>query len=105
MGRALVLAQAHGLPVVASRVCGIPDVVRDGESGILVDAEDPAALAAALERLLLDADLRAQYSNAARDWISEEDETGHAHFSVEAMLSRLVHLYDQLMAARPSKVE
>ena len=97
MGRALVLAQAHGLPVVASRVCGIPDVVRDGESGILVDAEDPPALAAALERLLLDTELRARFSAAARDWISEEDETGYLRFSVEAMLWRLAHLYNQLM--------
>jgi glycosyltransferase involved in cell wall biosynthesis len=97
MGRALVLAQAHGLPVVASRVCGIPDVVQDGESGILVDPEDPVALATAIESLILDAELRARFSVAARDWISAVDETGYARFSVEAMLWRLVHLYSQLM--------
>jgi glycosyltransferase involved in cell wall biosynthesis len=97
MGRALVLAQAHGLPVVASRVCGIPDVVQDGESGILVNSDDPETLASAIESLLLDADLRARFSDAARDWISDVDETGYARFSVEAMIWRLDHLYSQLM--------
>jgi glycosyltransferase involved in cell wall biosynthesis len=96
MGRAMVLAQAQALPVVATRVCGIPDVVRDGESGVLVDPEDPAALAGALERLILDADLRSRLGEGAVQWISQVDETGHIHFSVEAMVGRLLRLYSEL---------
>jgi glycosyltransferase involved in cell wall biosynthesis len=98
MGRALVLAQSYGLPVVATSVCGIPDVVRDGETGILVESEDPAALAAALEPLVLDFELRARLGAAAAQWISKIDDTGHPHFSVEAMVWRLIHLYQELTA-------
>ena len=59
-------AMAAALPVVATRVGGIPEVVVDGETGILVDAGDAAGLAAALERLLADAELRARLGRAGR---------------------------------------
>jgi glycosyltransferase involved in cell wall biosynthesis len=54
MGRALIEAMAAGLPVVASRVGGIPAVVKDGENGLLVPAGDSLALAVALRRILSD---------------------------------------------------
>ena len=97
MGRALVLAQATGLPVVASNVCGIPDVVKDGETGLLVTADDPGALAEALASLLRDAAARKEFGRAARSWIMSTDETGLPRFSVEAMLWRLQRLYDELV--------
>jgi len=50
-------AQAAGLPVVATRVGGIPDVVEDGRNGLLVDEGDPRDLAAAVDRLSGDPDL------------------------------------------------
>ena len=53
-GVALLEAGAYGLPVVASRVGGIPEIVNDGETGLLVPPEDPAALSDALERVLSD---------------------------------------------------
>src|SRR5213593_2726304 len=56
-GISLVEASACGLPVVAGNSGGIPDAVRDGETGILVPPEDPAALAAAICRLLTDREL------------------------------------------------
>jgi glycosyltransferase involved in cell wall biosynthesis len=96
MGRALVLAQGAGLPIVASRVCGIPDVVRHEETGILVEPDDPAALAAGLERLLADPGRRDRYATAARSWVLSDDETGLPRFSVEAMLWRLERLYRRL---------
>jgi len=98
MGRALVLAQAHGLPIVATRVCGIPDVVRDEESGILVPSEDPLALAGALRRLLLDPKARARLGNGAQAWIVETDETGYPRFGLDAMVYRLTDLYEKLMS-------
>ncbi len=97
MGRALVLAQATGLPVVASNVCGIPDVVKDGETGLLTGPDDPEALAAALASLLRDAATRKEFGSAARSWIMSTDETGFPRFSVDAMLWRLQRLYGELV--------
>jgi glycosyltransferase involved in cell wall biosynthesis len=62
---ALLQAMATGLPVVASRVGGIPEVVTDGETGLLVSPGDPAPLAAAL-RSLHDPALRTSLGKAAR---------------------------------------
>src|SRR5262249_50044646 len=50
-------AGAYRLPVVASRVGGIPEIIDDGETGLLVPPDDPRSLAAALNRVLFDADL------------------------------------------------
>lgn len=63
---ALLEALAAGAAVVASRVAGIPDVVEDGENGLLVPAGDGAALAAAIARLAQDAPLRARLAEEAR---------------------------------------
>jgi phosphatidylinositol alpha-1,6-mannosyltransferase len=51
-GISLLEAQASGKPVVAGRSGGMPDAVREGETGLLTDPEDPAAVAAAIARLL-----------------------------------------------------
>ncbi len=51
LSSAILTAMASSLPVVASNVGGIPELIRDGENGILVPAADPIALARALERL------------------------------------------------------
>ena len=65
-GRVLVEAACLEKPVVASRVGGIPEIVVDGETGLLVPHADPAALADALNRLLGDPGLRAKLGAAAR---------------------------------------
>lgn len=98
MGRALVLAQAASLPVVATRVCGIPDVVRHGETGLLANPEDPADLARTLGLMLGDDALRRRLAHNARPWVTGIDETGHARFSVEAMVHRIEALYRELTA-------
>jgi glycosyltransferase involved in cell wall biosynthesis len=97
MGRALVLAQGVGLPAVASNVCGIPDVVRAGETGELVDPDDPRALADEIALMLGDEDKRNSFGHAARSWIMTKDETGFPKFSSAAMLWRLECLYRQLV--------
>jgi phosphatidylinositol alpha-1,6-mannosyltransferase len=65
-GISLVEASACGIPVVAGRSGGIPEVVQDGVTGLLVDAERPDAVTEALRRLLDDADLRRRLGAAGR---------------------------------------
>jgi glycosyltransferase involved in cell wall biosynthesis len=65
-------AMAYGRPVVATRVGGLPDAVLDGETGVLVLAQDTTALRAAVVRLLGDAGLRNRLGAAARRWAADE---------------------------------
>ncbi len=90
MGIALLEAMAAGLPIVASSVGGIPEVLGRGEAGLLVEAGSAAALAEGLERLLLDPALRARASNAAKERARR--------YSVEAMLTRIEILYRELLS-------
>jgi len=60
-------AMAAGLPVVASAVGGVPEIVEDGATGLLVPPGDAAALAATLEQLLADAELRRRLGAAGRE--------------------------------------
>ena len=63
---ALVEAMSFGLPVVVTRVGGVPEVVSDGVEGLLVSPSDPGALATALAALLDDAPRRQRMGEAAR---------------------------------------
>jgi phosphatidylinositol alpha-1,6-mannosyltransferase len=65
-GISLVEASACGLPVVAGNSGGIPDAVRDGETGFLVSPDDPAAIAEGVGRLLGDRDLAGRVGAAGR---------------------------------------
>ncbi|WP_298824589.1 glycosyltransferase [uncultured Piscinibacter sp.] len=67
----LLEAMAMGLPVVATRVSGIPEVVRDGDNGLLVGAEDVDALADAAQRLIEDPALGAQLGREARRTVTQ----------------------------------
>jgi glycosyltransferase involved in cell wall biosynthesis len=64
-------ALAVGRPIVASAVGGLPEIVKDGETGLLVPPGDPARLAAALRRLLDDAALRQALSKSGRELVAE----------------------------------
>jgi phosphatidyl-myo-inositol dimannoside synthase len=61
-------AAAHGLPIIAHRVGGVPEAVRDGVTGLLVTPDRPAELAAAFEKLIHDAPLRKRLGSAGRVW-------------------------------------
>jgi len=67
-GMPFLEAEACGTPCVGLRVCSVPEVVKEGETGLLVDEGDTAALADAIDELLSDVDLRAKMSAAARPW-------------------------------------
>jgi colanic acid/amylovoran biosynthesis glycosyltransferase len=68
----LLEAMAVGLPVVSTDVVGIPELVRDGQTGLIAPEADPEALAAALMRMTDEAGLRRRLSTAARALIEEE---------------------------------
>lgn len=65
-GRILIEAMATGKPVVATAAGGVPEIVTDGETGLLVPPGEPESLAAALKRLLLDSNLRERMGKAGR---------------------------------------
>lgn len=85
-------AMAAGLPVVGTRVCGTAEAVVDGVTGRLVEAGDPAALAAALRAVLGDPALAARWGAAGRRRLQAE-------FSTERMARETRALYDELLAA------
>jgi glycosyltransferase involved in cell wall biosynthesis len=78
LGRIVVEALCRGRPVVATRVGGITDLVRDGENGLLVEPRSPAALADALVHVLVDGELAARLAAAARpsveSWIATPED-------------------------------
>lgn len=75
----LVEAQSQGLACIATRVSAIPELIRDGETGLLVPAGEPQALAEGLARLIARPDLRARLGAAGRDRVTTA-------FSLEACL-------------------
>jgi glycosyltransferase involved in cell wall biosynthesis len=70
LGVVLMEALSYGVPVIGSDLGGITDIVRDGETGLLVPPGDPAALAAAVERLARDGGLRARLGEAGREYVA-----------------------------------
>jgi len=86
-------AMAAGLPVVASAVGGVPELVVDGETGLLVAPGDPEALAAALSRLAQDPLLRGRFGAAGHT-------RAERHHSLEEMRRRYADLYRSELAAR-----
>lgn len=90
MGRVLLEAQARGVPVVATRVGGIPDIVKDGETGLLVEVGDIHGLSKAIATLLNDKPLREKMGNAATRWLDER-------FSATTMVNKIARLYEELL--------
>ncbi|MBO9534605.1 MAG: glycosyltransferase [Solirubrobacteraceae bacterium] len=68
---AVLEAMAHGVPVIATPIAGLPEAVLDGETGLLVPPDDAVTLAAAIARLLDDAELRELLGTAAAGLIAE----------------------------------
>lgn len=90
LGSSALLAMAHGLPVVASRVGGLSEVVADGETGWLVPPESPAALADRLVVAASSPEVLQRFGAAARERV--------AAFSDDTMVNRTETLYRRLLA-------
>ena len=91
-GRVIVEAQAAGVPVVATRVGGVVDIIDDGKTGLLVPAKDPEAIAKEVLRLLNDTELASRLVEAAQRKIREK-------FTLEHMASQTLKVYEGLLNA------
>ena len=83
-------AMATGKPVIASRVGGLPEIVADGETGILVTPGDPDALRAALAMVIDDPKLAARMGAAGRVRV--------AAFHVNTVVSQIESVYTEVVA-------
>jgi len=86
-------AMASGLPVVATRVGGMADIVTNGSAGLLLDAADEEGLAAAITTLGTDVDARRAYGSRARAFVEQ-------HHAVDLLGGELRHLYAAAALAR-----
>jgi glycosyltransferase involved in cell wall biosynthesis len=93
---AVIEAQAAGVPVVATPVGGVRENVVDGETGLLCRPGDPASLAAAINRLLDDADLARRLAGEARRRVFDR-------YSVRRMVEETIALYARPAPARPAR--
>ena len=91
MGSVLLDALAFGRAIAATRAGGIPEVIIDGESGLLAEPRNPTALGDAILRLLNDADLR--------DHVCANAPARAAEFSVERMADRTMSVYESVAVA------
>jgi glycosyltransferase involved in cell wall biosynthesis len=87
----LLEAMAMEVPVVATRIGGVPRLIENGENGLLVKSNEPAALANAIYLLLKDGDLRNRLARAARQTIEQR-------YSFAERIRKLANLYDALLA-------
>jgi len=90
LGSAALLAMSAGVPVVASDVGGLREVIRHRENGLLIE-NSPSAIAAALRELTENPELARRFGQAAR-------QTVHETFTVEIMLRRTMEIYRQVLS-------
>lgn len=93
LGIATLEAMAEGLPVVATTIGGLPEVVENGRTGFLVPPQDVEALSKSLRRLISDPQLRQSMGSAGRNRVVEK-------FSVRGMVAKIESIYDSLTAAK-----
>jgi glycosyltransferase involved in cell wall biosynthesis len=84
---AVLEAMAAGLPVVASRVPGVEDIVRHGETGYLTNIEDPDDIAGRILELLADEGLRERMGRRGRELVEQ-------HYTIDEFIGRLSELYN-----------
>jgi glycosyltransferase involved in cell wall biosynthesis len=90
MGRVVLEAGAAGTPCIAANVGGLPEVVLDGQTGIIVPSRDPKAIAEAIKRLVDAPERLKAYADAAKDFVVPD-------FSLENMVQLIEQLYETLI--------
>ncbi len=90
MGNSLLEGMRAGLPIIASRVGGMPEVIVENETGLLVEPRNPEALAAALEKLVGNPELMAQYGVAGRRRFL-------THYTIDAVVDRWEQIFEDLI--------
>jgi colanic acid/amylovoran biosynthesis glycosyltransferase len=89
----MILAMGVAMPIVATAVAGIPEIVVDGETGWLVPAGNSLALASALADVFADRGRASRVGKAARDFVLPR-------FGVDGYINSVVGLYDRLLTER-----
>jgi glycosyltransferase involved in cell wall biosynthesis len=95
LGSAILLAMAHGLPVLANGAGGIPEIVRHGETGLLADAVPGAELVQAARQLIDSQELRCRLGVAGREFVL-------AHATCDRMAAQTVAVYEELLQGKPA---
>jgi glycosyltransferase involved in cell wall biosynthesis len=93
LGTSLLDAMACSRAIVATRAGGIPEIVDDGRTGVLVEPRDHTAMASAIVRLLKDADLRQRMGDAGLARVSER-------FTVDRMIAETAAVYERVAGTR-----
>lgn len=83
-------AMQAGVPVIATRVGGIPEMIRDGQDGLLIEPRNPPAISSAINLLTHDFALRASIVKSA-------DARFQANYTLEAMAGKMGHIYHELL--------
>jgi len=94
LGMTLLEAMACGTPCIGSRTGGIPDIIRDGENGFLVDPAEPAQLADRIADLLRDRNLRMTIGKKGRSFVEEHFSWGAKAKELEEIYAGLLHGHD-----------
>lgn len=93
LGVSLLQAASAGVPIIGSRAGGIPEIVRDGENGLLIPPRDPEALKSAIQGLLADPALAERYGQAGKRIVAQE-------FSIDAMVRGNLAVYRAVVQTR-----
>lgn len=89
----LLEAMSYGLPIVATNVGGIPDTLKNGEEGLLVEPGNPALLAAAMKKLIDDESLKESLGQKARERVERD-------FSIKAICKKYEKIYTDLLNSK-----
>ncbi|MDD5432467.1 MAG: glycosyltransferase family 4 protein [Candidatus Omnitrophica bacterium] len=90
IGRVLLEAQGLGVPVIATKVGGIPEIVRDNETGVLVASKNIQELSSAILRLLKDDNFRLSLSENGKKWVDDK-------FSSKKMMEKIESVYQEMV--------
>lgn len=83
-------SMAYGIPCISTNIASIPEVIKDGENGYLIEPGDIESLANRIKKLILDYQKRKEFDKASFELVNEE-------FSLKAHISKLISMYDNII--------